>query len=398
MKFCKARHHAEHKGEDFTVACQFTILHSDGRARRGRLKLTRGVVETPIFMPVGTQATVKGLSSENLEALDAQIILANTYHLYLRPGHDLIAEAGGLQGFMSWDRPMLTDSGGFQVFSLSELREIEEQGVWFRSHLDGSRHLFTPEKVMEIQQALGADIAMAFDECAPYPAEYAYVKASLERTTRWAERCKKAHTREDQALFGIVQGGMFADLRTQSLEEIVALDFPGYAIGGLSVGEPKELMYEMLAHTTPQLPDDRPRYLMGVGSPDAIFQAVAEGIDMFDCVLPTRAARHGSVFTADGEITVRNATFAGDFRPLDPDCTCPVCRRYTRAYIRHLIRAREILGHHLCTWHNVHFMLRLMERIRDAIANGRFQELWDEFSARFYGEDTEEEGTENCRS
>ena len=227
----------------------------------------------------------------------------------MRPGHELIAEAGGLHGFMSWERPILTDSGGFQVFSLSELREITEEGVWFRSHLDGSRHLFTPEKVMEIEQALGADIAMAFDECPPYPAEYAYVKESLERTTRWAERCKKAHTRKDQALFGIVQGGMFPDLRTQSVREIVSLDFPGYAIGGLSVGEPKELMYEMLRHTTPQLPDDRPRYLMGVGSPDAIFHAVAVGIDMFDCVLPTRAARHGSVFTADGEITVRNAVY-----------------------------------------------------------------------------------------
>lgn len=380
------------------MACRFTIYQRDGRARTGRLELTHGVVETPVFMPVGTQATVKGLASEHLEALDASIILSNTYHLYLRPGHDLVAEAGGLHGFMSWDRPILTDSGGFQVFSLAELREIEEDGVWFRSHLDGSRHLFTPEKVMEIQQSLGADIAMAFDECAPYPAEYSYVKASLERTTRWAERCKKAHTRKDQALFGIVQGGMFPELRTQSLEEIVAFDFPGYAIGGLSVGEPKPLMYEMLTHTTPQLPDDRPRYLMGVGSPDAIFHAVSEGVDMFDCVLPTRAARHGSVLTADGEITVRNATFARDFRPLDPECTCPVCQRYTRAYIRHLIRAKEILGQHLCTVHNVHFMLCLMERIREAIAGGQFHSLWAEFTARFYGEDLGKERAEDCRN
>lgn len=380
------------------MACRFTIHQRDGQARTGRLDLTHGSVETPVFMPVGTQATVKALSSDDLEALDAAIILGNTYHLYLRPGHELIAEAGGLHGFMSWERPILTDSGGFQVFSLSELREITEEGVWFRSHLDGSRHLFTPEKVMEIEQALGADIAMAFDECPPYPAEYAYVKESLERTTRWAERCKKAHTRKDQALFGIVQGGMFPDLRTQSAREIVALDFPGYAIGGLSVGEPKELMYDMLRHTTPQLPDDRPRYLMGVGSPDAIFQAVAVGIDMFDCVLPTRAARHGSVFTADGEMTVRNAVFARDFRPLDPECSCPVCSRYTRAYIRHLIRAKEILGYHLCTLHNVHFMLRLMERIRAAIAGGYFHDLWAEFVARFYGGKSGKEGAEGCRN
>lgn len=385
-------------GEEEVVACRFTIHQRDGQARTGRLDLTHGSVETPVFMPVGTQATVKALSSDDLEALDAAIILGNTYHLYLRPGHELIAEAGGLHGFMSWERPILTDSGGFQVFSLSELREITEEGVWFRSHLDGSRHLFTPEKVMEIEQALGADIAMAFDECPPYPAEYAYVKESLERTTRWAERCKKAHTRKDQALFGIVQGGMFPDLRTQSAREIVALDFPGYAIGGLSVGEPKELMYDMLRHTTPQLPDDRPRYLMGVGSPDAIFQAVAVGIDMFDCVLPTRAARHGSVFTADGEMTVRNAVFARDFRPLDPECSCPVCSRYTRAYIRHLIRAKEILGYHLCTLHNVHFMLRLMERIRAAIAGGYFHDLWAEFVARFYGGKSGKEGAEGCRN
>ncbi len=380
------------------VACRFTVLHRDGQARTGRLDLPHGSVDTPVFMPVGTQATVKALSSEDLEALDARIILANTYHLYLRPGHELIAEAGGLHGFMSWERPILTDSGGFQVFSLSELREITEEGVWFRSHLDGSRHLFTPEKVMEIEQALGADIAMAFDECPPYPAEYAYVKESLERTTRWAERCKKAHTRKDQALFGIVQGGMFPDLRTQSVREIVSLDFPGYAIGGLSVGEPKELMYEMLQHTTPQLPDDRPRYLMGVGSPDAIFHAVAVGIDMFDCVLPTRAARHGSVFTSDGEITVRNAVYARDFRPLDPECTCPVCKRYTRAYIRHLVRAKEILAYHLCTLHNVHFMLRMMERIREAIAGGYFHDLWAEFTARFYGNKSGKEGVEACRN
>lgn len=366
------------------MSLQFEVLGKSGRARRGRLSLPHGTIETPVFMPVGTQATVKAMSPDELRELGATIILSNTYHLYLRPGHDLIQEAGGLHAFMNWDRPILTDSGGFQVFSLSKLREIEEDGVWFRSHHDGSRHLFTPEKVVAIQEALGSDIMMVFDECPPYPAEYAYVKQSLERTTRWAKRCKAAATRDDQSLFGIVQGGMYADLRSQSVHELLELDFPGYAIGGLSVGEPKELMYEMLAHTTPQLPDERPRYLMGVGSPDAIFAGIAEGIDMFDCVLPTRQARHGNVFTHDGEITIRNAPFTRDFGPLDPDCSCRVCREYSRAYIRHLIRANEILGLRLCTWHNLHFLLNLMQEIRQAIEEDRFHAFRESFCARYY--------------
>lgn len=367
------------------MSLHFEVLSQSGRARRGRLTLPHGVIETPVFMPVGTQATVKAMSPDEMHELGAEIILSNTYHLYLRPGDDLIQEAGGLHTFMNWDKPILTDSGGFQVFSLSKLREITEEGVWFRSHLDGSRHLFTPENVVAIQEALGSDIMMAFDECAPYPAEYEYVKDSLERTTRWAKRCKEAKRREDQSLFGIVQGGLYADLRTQSVQELLELDFPGYAIGGMSVGEPKDLMFEMLAHTTPQLPAERPRYLMGVGSPDAIFAGIAEGIDMFDCVLPTRQARHGNVFTKTGELTIRNAPYARDFGPIDPECTCRVCQQYSRAYIRHLIRAKEILGLRLCTWHNLHFLLTLLRDIRQAIEEDRFDSFRESFCARYYG-------------
>lgn len=367
------------------MALRFTVLATSGKARRGRLELPHGVVETPVFMPVGTQATVKAMSPDELIELGATIILSNTYHLYLRPGHEVIREAGGLHAFMNWQRPILTDSGGFQVMSLSALRQITEEGVWFRSHHDGSKHLFTPEKVVAIQEALGSDIMMCLDECPPYPADYAYVKASLERTTRWAARCKAAQTRGDLNLFGIVQGGMYPDLRTQSAEELVALDFPGYAIGGLSVGEPKPLMYEMLAHTVPLLPADRPRYLMGVGSPDAIFAAIAEGVDMFDCVLPTREARHGRVFTRTGPLTVRNARYARDFTPLDPECSCYVCRNYTRAYVRHLLHADEVLGVRLTTWHNLHFLLQMMQEIRTAIEEDRFAAYRDAFCSRYYG-------------
>lgn len=367
------------------MALQFEVVKRSGRARRGRLTLPHGAVETPVFMPVGTQATVKAMSVDELKEIGAEIILSNTYHLYLRPGEDVIREAGGLHSFMNWDRPILTDSGGFQVMSLSELRKIEEEGVWFRSHHDGSKHLFTPERVVEIQEALGSDIMMVLDECPPYPAEYAYVKESLERTTRWAKRCKEAQTRHELNLFGIVQGGMFADLRTQSANELLELDLPGYAIGGLSVGEPKPLMYEMLAHTTPLLPEDRPRYLMGVGSPDAILAAVSEGIDMMDCVLPTRVARHGRVFTREGEINIRNAQYERDFGPLDPECTCRVCRHYTRAYVRHLIRAGEILGLRLTTWHNLHFLQSFMEEIRLAIEEDRLDAFRSSFCTQYYG-------------
>ena len=289
-------------------------------ARLGRLHTPHGVIETPIFMPVGTQATVKAMTPEELKEIGSQIILSNTYHLYMRPGHDLIERAGGLHKFMNWDKPILTDSGGFQVFSLGPLRKIKEEGVEFRSHLDGSKHFLSPEKATEIQNALGSDIIMAFDECAPYPADRQYVKNSLERTTRWLERCKAAHKYpEKQALFGIVQGGMYKELREQSAKEITAIDLPGYAIGGLSVGEPKDMMYEVLDYTVPLLPEDKPRYLMGVGSPDDLLEGVLRGIDMFDCVLPTRIARNGTAMTSQGKVVVRNASYAEDFTSLAPN-------------------------------------------------------------------------------
>ena len=314
-------------------------------ARLGILHTPHGSIETPIFMPVGTQATVKAMTPEELKEIGSQIILSNTYHLYMRPGHELVKEAGGLHKFMNWDKPILTDSGGFQVFSLGPLRKITEEGVTFKSHLDGSRHFISPEKAMEIQNALGSDIMMAFDECAPYPADREYVKNSLERTTRWLQRCKDAHKNtENQALFGIIQGGMYKDLREQSAKEITAIDLPGYAIGGLSVGEPKPLMYEVLEYTTPLMPVDKPRYLMGVGSPDDLIEGVIRGVDMFDCVLPTRIARNGTAMTSQGKVVVRNAAYAKDFTPLDPECDCYCCKNYTKAYIRHLVKANEILA------------------------------------------------------
>ncbi|GAB7386522.1 tRNA guanosine(34) transglycosylase Tgt [Bacillaceae bacterium] len=353
-------------------------------ARLGRLHTPHGVIETPVFMPVGTLATVKTMSPEELKEIGARIILSNTYHLFLRPGHEIVREAGGLHRFMNWDRAILTDSGGFQVFSLSKLRKITEEGVYFRSHLSGEALFISPEKAIEIENALGADIIMAFDECTPYPAEREYVRESLERTTRWAERCLKAHARPDeQALFGIVQGGMYFDLRAQSAKEITSLDFPGYAIGGLSVGEPKEMMYEVLEHTVPLLPENKPRYLMGVGSPDALLDGVIRGIDMFDCVLPTRIARNGTCMTSVGRIVIRNAKYARDFGPLDPNCDCYTCRHYTRAYLRHLIKADETFGIRLTTYHNLYFLLRLMEKIREAIREDRLQEFRDHFFAQY---------------
>lgn len=353
-------------------------------ARLGKLHTPHGTIDTPIFMPVGTLATVKTMTPEDLKEMNAQIILSNTYHLFLRPGHELVAEAGGLHSFMNWDRAILTDSGGFQVFSLSNLRQIDEEGVAFRSHLSGEKLFLSPEKAMEIQNALGADIMMAFDECAPYPAEPEYVKPSMERTTRWAERCLKAHKRPyDQALFGIVQGGMYRDLREQSARDITSLDFPGYAIGGLSVGEPHQLMYEVLDYTVPLLPSNKPRYLMGVGSPDALIEGAIRGIDMFDCVLPTRIARNGTCMTSEGRLVIRNAKYAHDFTPLDPNCDCYTCRNYTRAYIRHLIRCDEILGVRLTTYHNLHFLLNMMEQVRQAIMEDRLRDFRDEFFARY---------------
>ncbi|AJY76087.1 tRNA guanosine(34) transglycosylase Tgt [Paenibacillus beijingensis] len=353
-------------------------------ARLGRLHTPHGIIETPTFMPVGTQATVKTMSPEELKAMDAQIILSNTYHLFLRPGHDLIRRAGGLHRFMNWDRPILTDSGGFQVFSLSEMRKITEEGVQFRSHLNGDKLFLSPEKAMEVQNALGPDIMMAFDECPPYPADYEYVKNSLERTTRWAERCLKAHARpHDQALFAIVQGGMYEDLRRQSALDLTSMDFPGYAIGGLSVGEPKHLMFEMLESTVPLLPSGKPRYLMGVGSPDALIEGSIRGIDMFDCVLPTRIARNGTTMTSGGRLVVRNAQFAEDLGPLDPECSCYTCRNYSRAYIRHLIKADETFGLRLTTYHNLHFLLQLMRDVRQAIMEDRLLDFRDTFFAKY---------------
>ena len=355
-------------------------------ARLGRLHTPHGVIETPIFTPVGTQATVKAMTPEELKEIGSQIILSNTYHLYMRPGHDLIERAGGLHKFMNWDKPILTDSGGFQVFSLGPLRKIKEEGVEFRSHLDGSKHFLSPEKATEIQNALGSDIIMAFDECAPYPADRQYVKNSLERTTRWLERCKAAHKYpEKQALFGIVQGGMYKELREQSAKEITAIDLPGYAIGGLSVGEPKDMMYEVLDYTVPLLPEDKPRYLMGVGSPDDLLEGVLRGIDMFDCVLPTRIARNGTAMTSQGKVVVRNASYAEDFTSLDPECDCYTCKNYTKAYLRHLIKCNEILGARLLTIHNLHFLLKMMENVREAIKEDRLLDYKKDFFEKYYG-------------
>jgi len=353
-------------------------------ARLGIVHTPHGRIETPAFMPVGTQATVKTMSPEELKTMDAHIILSNTYHLFLRPGHELIKRAGGLHRFMNWDRPILTDSGGFQVFSLSEMRKITEEGVEFRSHLNGDKLFLSPEKAMEIQNALGSDIMMAFDECPPYPAEYDYVKRSLERTTRWAERCLKAHARPgDQGLFAIVQGGMYEDLRKQSARELTSMDFPGYAIGGLSVGEPKDLMYGMLEETVPLLPADKPRYLMGVGSPDALIEGAIRGVDMFDCVLPTRIARNGTTMTSEGRLVIRNARYADDLGPLDPACSCYTCSNYSRAYIRHLLKADETFGIRLTTYHNLHFLLELMRGVRQAIREDRLLDYRDEFFTRY---------------
>jgi queuine tRNA-ribosyltransferase len=355
-------------------------------ARLGRLHTPRGVINTPIFMPVGTAATVKAMTPEELKDMDAEIILSNTYHLYLRPGHELIERAGGLHKFMNWDRPILTDSGGFQVFSLGDLRKITEEGVEFRSHIDGSKHFLSPEKATEIQNALGSDIMMAFDECAPYPADHDYVKKSLERTTRWAKRCKDAHKNPDkQALFGIVQGGMYKDLREQSVKELLELDFPGYSVGGLSVGEPKDLMNEVLDYTVPLLPEDKPRYLMGVGSPDALIDGVIRGIDMFDCVLPTRIARNGTCMTSQGKVVIKHAKYVEDFSPLDPECDCYTCRNYSKAYLRHLFKANEILSSRLLTTHNLYFLINLMKDVRQAIMDDRLQDFKDEFFMRYYG-------------
>ncbi|MDO5690582.1 MAG: tRNA guanosine(34) transglycosylase Tgt [Tissierellia bacterium] len=364
---------------------RYELIHEDKHtgARAGRIHTPRGIIDTPVFMPVGTRATVKTMTNRELEEMDAQIILGNTYHLYLKPGQPIIRQAGGLHRFMNWKRPILTDSGGFQVFSLSDSRKISEEGVEFRSHIDGSKHFLTPEKSIEIQNDLGSDIIMAFDECVPYPAEYGYVKDSMERTLRWLQRCKDYHDREDQALFGIVQGGMYKDLRELSAKQTVEMDLPGIAIGGLSVGEPLDLMVEMLEHTVQFLPKDKPRYLMGVGTPDYLFEAVEQGMDMADCVLPTRIARNGTAMTSNGPLTIRNASFAEDFRPIDEECDCYACQNHTRAYIRHLINVNEILAPRLLSIHNLTFLLRMMRKMREAILEDQFSSFKEDFYARY---------------
>lgn len=354
-------------------------------ARLGRVHTPHGTFDTPVFMPVGTQATVKGMSPEEVESMGARIILSNTYHLWMRPGNEIVKKAGGLHTFMNWKHSILTDSGGFQVFSLARPKDIKEEGVHFKSHIDGSAHLLTPELSMQIQNDLGSDIIMAFDECCAWPSEHKYAKQSLERTTRWLERCIKAHQNPDrQALFGIIQGSCYADLRKQSAREITSFDLPGYAIGGLSVGEPAELMYEMLEETVPLMPEDKPRYLMGVGTPDYLIEGAIRGIDMFDCVLPTRIGRNGTVLTHDGRLIVRDKKSAEDFRPIEEGCTCYACQNYSRAYVRHLLKAGEMFGLRLCSWHNIHFLLHLMENVRKAIAEDRLLDFRDEFFARYY--------------
>ena len=363
----------------------FELIKQDAGtgARRGVVHTPHGDIQTPIFMPVGTQATVKATTPRELEEVGAQIILSNTYHLHLRPGEALVKEAGGLHRFMSWNHPILTDSGGFQVFSLAGLRKIKEEGVSFQSHLDGSRLFIGPETSMQIQQDLGADIAMAFDVCSPYPCDHATAEEAMHRTHRWAERCRAAHTREDQALFGIVQGAFYKDLRVQSAKALADMDFPGYGIGGLSVGEPKPVMYEMLEELMPYMPANKPRYLMGVGSPDCLIEGVLRGVDMFDCVLATRIARNGTCFTPGGRLVIKNAQYAHDFRPIDEECDCYACQNFTRAYIRHLFKAGEITGARLTSIHNLRFLIRLMEKVRKAIEEDRLLDLRKQFYERY---------------
>jgi queuine tRNA-ribosyltransferase len=359
-----------------TTAFAFAVHQTDSvcDARAGVLSTPHGEIPTPVFAPVGTQATVKTLTPEELDDVGASLILANSYHLYLRPGADVIAKLGGLHSFMGWSRPILTDSGGFQVFSLKGLRNVSDDGVEFRSHIDGSEHFFSPEKAIDIQEQLGADIIMALDECTD-PLDYEYNRLALRRTHLWAERCLAAQRRSDQALFGIVQGGIFADLRAESARFLASLDLPGYALGGLSLGEPKEKTWETVASTVPFLPSGKPRYLMGVGSPEDLLEGVERGIDIFDCVLPTRLARNGALFTSQGRLNIRKAEFAVDPAPIEQGCDCYTCRYFTRAYLRHLYRAGEILGLRLNTIHNVHFLLRHMRRMRAAILDGTFAQF-----------------------
>lgn len=359
-------------------------------ARYGILHTPHGDVETPMFMPVGTLATVKGISPEELKEMHAQVILSNTYHLWLRPGEEIVAKAGGLHQFMHYDGPILTDSGGFQVFSLGNTRKIEEEGVYFKSILDGRSLFLSPEKAIDIQNKLGADIIMSLDECAPYPCTHEYMQQSVERTLRWAKRGKEQHQNtEQQALFGIVQGGEFSDLREKCAKELVAMDFPGYSIGGTSVGEPKEVMYKMIDDAVKWLPEDKPRYLMGVGNPIDLIEGAIRGIDMFDCVLPTRVARHGALMTSHGRININNEKYKEDFTPIDPECDCYTCRNYSKAYLRHLHKSDELFGKRLLSIHNVRFLLKLAEDIRQAIQEDRL-DLFKEAFLDKYGRDVYE--------
>ncbi|MFA6055331.1 MAG: tRNA guanosine(34) transglycosylase Tgt [Thermodesulfovibrionales bacterium] len=358
----------------------FSVVKKDGNARAGLLELSRGVIHTPAFMPVGTIGTVKAMSPDELMEMGAEIILSNTYHLYLRPGHEVVASLGGLHDFMNWDRPILTDSGGFQVFSLSALRKIEDDGVHFKSHLDGSMHFLGPKEAMEIQSALGSDIAMVLDDCTPYPSTYEYAMDSLFRTIQWAVQCKELQ-REGQALFGIVQGSLYEKLRKKCIEELIDIGFDGYAVGGLSVGEPKEEMHRLICFTAPLLPKDRPRYLMGIGDLGDVLVAVEAGFDMFDCVMPTRNARNGTLFTSRGRVSIKREEFKADKGPLDPDCGCYTCRNYSRGYLRHLFLSREILSMRLNTIHNLYFYLNFFRNMRESITEGKFTEFkarWQE--------------------
>jgi queuine tRNA-ribosyltransferase len=357
----------------------------DGQARAGVLRTPHGPVETPVFMPVGTKGTVKGLTKDELRAVGVQVVLGNTYHLYLRPGSDLVREAGGLHAFTGWDGCMLTDSGGYQVFSLARTRRISEEGVEFASVYDGSPHTFTPELTTKVQEELGADIAMVLDECPPANASREYHAESLRRTARWAERCKEVHGKKDQALFGIVQGGLYPELREESLDRTVEIGFPGYAVGGLSVGEPRGEMLKTLAITAPKLPANKPRYFMGIGDPVGVLEVIGLGVDMFDCVLPTRLARHGAALTAGGRINLKNATYRRDFGQLDPECLCEACTGYSRAYLAHLVRENELLGHRLLTLHNVYFTVDLCRRARDEIVADNYERWADAWISRYEG-------------
>jgi len=372
--------------KDFDGPLKYELLHECKQtgARYGKIHTPHGSFETPIFMPVGTLATVKTLSPEELLGMDAGIILANTYHLWLQPGEDIVAEAGGLHKFQNWHRPILTDSGGFQVFSLSKMRKIEEEGVTFRDHRNGASLFMSPEISIDVQNKLGADIIMSFDECPPYPVTHEYMRKSVDRTLRWAERGLKVHARpNDQALFGIVQGGEFEDLRRYSAEKLVEMDFPGYSVGGVSVGETKETARKMVEYAIPFLPKDKPRYLMGVGAADDLIDGVTRGIDMFDCVLPTRVARHGAAMTSIGRVIVKNKIYERDFTPLDESCSCYTCQNYTKAYIRHLLKANETFGQRLVSYHNLYFLIDLMKQVQEAIKADRLLDFREEFMAKY---------------